>query len=214
MPSPATPAEYSAWYHTPRGAWIADRELRLMMSMMRPASGSSLLDVGCGTGHFSRRFANAGFNVTGIDPDQSAIEFARNRNGNVVYDIADAGKLPFDNNAFDYVTAVTSLCFITEPEQALREMWRVSRRGVMLGLLNRHSLLFQERAKHPGYAGARWDTAIGVYGWAQGLQRPPSNILIKSAVTFPNGNYLSRIAETIIPSSLPYGSFLAVYFQK
>ena len=214
MPSPATPAEYNAWYHTPRGAWIADREFNLMMSMMQPPSGSSLLDVGCGTGHFSRRFASAGFSVTGIDPDRNAIEFARNRNGRVVYDIADASKLPFDHHAIDTVTAVASLCFITEPERALQEMWRVSRRGVMLGLLNRHSLLFRQRAKHPGYAGARWDTAADVHGWAQDLQQPPSNILIKSAVTFPSGNYLSRIAETIIPASLPYGSFLAVYLRK
>lgn len=214
MPSPSTPAEYNAWYRTARGAWIADREFNLMMSMMRPVPGGSLLDVGCGTGHFSRRFAGVGLDVTGIDPDRSAIEFARNRNGRVAYDIADARGLPFGDNAFDYVIAVTSLCFVAEPEQALGEMWRVSRKGVMLGLLNRHSLLFREREKHPGYAGARWDTVTGMKRWARQLQRPPSNILINSAVTFPGGNRLSRIAETIFPSSLPCGSFLAVYLQK
>ena len=40
---------------------------------------------------------------------------------------------------------MTSLCFIDDPLPALREMWRVTRHALVLGLLNRHSLLHREK---------------------------------------------------------------------
>jgi hypothetical protein len=43
------PAAYEAWYHTPRGGWIGDREFALLQNMLRPEAGASLLDAGCGT---------------------------------------------------------------------------------------------------------------------------------------------------------------------
>jgi 2-polyprenyl-3-methyl-5-hydroxy-6-metoxy-1,4-benzoquinol methylase len=66
-----------AWYHTRRGQWIGDREFNLLQNLLSPEAGASLLDVGCGAGHFSRRFARVGFSVTGIDPDFAALKFAR-----------------------------------------------------------------------------------------------------------------------------------------
>ena len=63
------PTAYEAWYHTARGTWIGAVEFRLMMHLLQPASGATLLDVGSGTGYFSRCFAAAGLRVIGIDPD-------------------------------------------------------------------------------------------------------------------------------------------------
>lgn len=209
-----SPAQYDAWYDSPRGRWISDCEFKLMMSMMRPVGRESLLDVGCGTGHFSRRFAEAGLLVTGVDPDEAALEFARHRGGNITYQQGSALSLQFDNNSFDYCTAVTSLCFVTDPDKALQEMWRVSRKGVMLGLLNRNSVLYHERDRHAGYAGARWDAEQDVRNWVAKLDELPASFQTATAVQYPNGTVLSRIMEKVIPASSPRGSFLAVYLSK
>lgn len=82
------PASYEAWYHTSRGRWIGDIEFDLLLRLIRPAPGESLLDVGCGTGHFSRRFAQRDLSVAGIDPDSNAIEFAKLQAGDVTYRLA------------------------------------------------------------------------------------------------------------------------------
>ena len=209
-----SPAEYNAWYATPRGVWISHNEFKLMMSMMQPEVGETLLDVGCGTGHFSRLFSTGGLSVTGIDPDAASIEFARSHSHKEIYEIGDVLQLPYDDNEFEYCTAVTSLCFVNKPEKALQEMWRVSRKGVMLGLLNRNSLLYRERNKHPGYRGARWDGNNDVQIWIDKLPDLPGRIQIKSAVFFPTAGILARAVENFMPTSLPIGSFLGVYLEK
>lgn len=207
------PGEYEAWYETTRGNWIARREFDLMIRLMNPPFGATLLDVGCGTGHFSRRFAAAGLRVTGLDPDPAMLDYARGRGGGVSYLFGTGTALPFDDNSHDYVTAVTSLCFIADTPRALREMWRVSRRAVLLGLLNRHSLLYLQKQDRGGYRGARWDTAVEVRRWARSVEHLP-RITTCSAIFFPGGGALARAVESVLPAALPWGGFLAVLLRK
>jgi len=114
------PAAYEAWYHTTRGHWISELEFKLLQQLSRPGTGASLLDVGCGTGHFSRRFAQSGFSVTGIDPDRNALLFAATLGETIHYIQGSALELPFPDHVFDYTIDVTSLCFINDPLRALR----------------------------------------------------------------------------------------------
>lgn len=208
------PAAYEAWYHTSCGRWIGQREGSLMLELMRPAPGQSLLDVGCGTGYFSRRFAAAGLAVTGIDPDAAMIGWARAQAGAVKYVEGRAEHLPFEDERFDYAAAVTSLCFIEQPAAALAEMWRVSRRGIVLGLLNRHSLLYVKKQGRGGYAGARWDTWAAVRGWIERLAPRPVACTHRTAILLPGGGPLARLAERLLFGVLPWGGFLAVWIGK
>ena len=182
--------------------------------MLKPRTGESLLDVGCGTGHFSRRFAAEGLVVSGIDPDADAIAFASTRGDDIAYSVGDGRTLPFADRSFDYCIAVTSLCFINDVETVLREMWRVSRKGVLLGLLNRNSLLFAQKSGGGGYSGARWDHPGNVKRWIRALPQPPAQVRIKTAVYLPRGGLLSRVIETLAPASVPVGAFMSVYLQK
>lgn len=146
------PASYHAWYETPRGAWIGRTELRLLLDLLRPEAGTSLLDCGCGSGWFSAAFSARGLAVTGLDPDRRALAFQsqtvassrpflRDHAPRIPVVAGRAEALPFADGTFDYAAAITSLCFVASPAQALAELWRVARRGVVLGLLHRRSLL-------------------------------------------------------------------------
>jgi SAM-dependent methyltransferase len=180
---------------------------------MKPAAGATLLDVGCGTGHFSRRFTTAGLRVTGLDPDPAMLDYARGVGGEVDYLRGTVTALPFDDNAYDHVTAVTSLCFIADAPGALREMWRVARRAVLLGLLNRHSLLHRRKHGHGSYRGARWDTATEVQRWAQSLE-PAPRIKTRGAIFLSGGGVFARAVEAVLPGTLPWGGFLAIVLRK
>ena len=208
------PAEYEAWYQTARGKWIAGIEWKLLFNLMHPDAHRTLLDVGCGTGHFSRCFAEAGLSVTGLDPNQAALAYARQQGNQINYLQANALSLPFSNNSFDYVSAITSLCFVEPPEQALQEMWRVTRRGLLLGVLNKHSLLYWQKRHSKSYAGARWDQITTLKKWAKMLAPEPSRISVSNGVLLAGGGNLSRLTERTLGSMLPFGAFIAMYIKK
>lgn len=73
------PAEYDAWYDADRGRWIGETEYRLINNLLALAPGSSALDVGCGTGWFTRRLAADGFEMVGVDLDSEALDYAQQR---------------------------------------------------------------------------------------------------------------------------------------
>ncbi|MBI2313352.1 MAG: class I SAM-dependent methyltransferase [Betaproteobacteria bacterium] len=207
-----SPDDYDAWYRTSRGAWIGDTEFSLLGGLLAPRRGESLLDVGCGTGYFSRRFAGAALAVTGIDADPGMIEFARTHAAaGERYLPGDARRLPFPDRSFDLTVSVTALCFISEEVAALGEIARVTRRRFALGLLNRHSLLYLQKGRDGGsgaYRGAHWHTdgELRELLAQAGIQRVASHY----AIFVPAGGGISRLIENVIPRSLPLGAFIAV----
>ncbi len=205
-------ARYDAWYATPRGRWIGETEFRLVAKMLGATRGATLLDVGCGTGWFTRRFQAAGFVVTGLDRSGDCLEFASERSpGTIQYVQGDARRLPFRDRAFDHAVAVTSLCFVDDWARAVAELARVSRRRFAVGLLNRRSLLFGEKGRGEGkgaYAGARWDEPEAVVRALRSLALEAVDV--RTAVYLPSGSPLARLAERVIPDRIRWGAFLAV----
>lgn len=205
--------DYEAWYSTSRGRWIAEIEFTLMLKLLQPQAGASLLDVGSGTGQFSRRFAQAGLDVVSLDPASDMLDVAHRTTPGLPCVRGTALALPCPDGAFDYAAAVTSLCFVEPPAQALAEMWRVCRRGVILGLLNRSSLLYLFKHDRGGYRGARWDRMDDVRRWCVDLD-PQPHIVSATGVFLPGGGGLARRLEDRLPGSLRCGGFLAVALHR
>ena len=206
------PAEYDAWYDSPRGRWIGATEYRLLLDLLRPRRGEWMLDVGCGTGWFTRRFAaRPGLQVTGVDVDAESLEFARGRDASCAYLRADARDLPFADGSFDCVVSVAALCFVVDWRVALKEVLRVTRSRFAIGLLNRNSLLWREKGQDGGsgaYRGAHWHTNRELRTELERLHA--RNIRIRSGILLPSGSPLARTAERILPSLLPWGGFIVV----
>lgn len=183
----------------------------LLRGLLAPPPGASLLDVGCGTGYFTRRFALDGAVATGLDPDPAMIAFARSHTaGTETFMTGDATRLPFADGAFDYCTAITSLCFIQEQRAALLEMLRVTRKRLALGLLNRRSLLFLAKGRRGGrgaYRGAYWHTASEIANLLKDLGA--TRVRVRSAIFLPSGGPLGRIVEQAMTPNLLFGGFLA-----
>jgi len=210
------PAEYDAWYDTDRGRWIGDIEYRLMTELLKPAAGESILDVGCGSGWFTRRFARlSGIEVTGADIDTDALAFARKHDKLSHYIEADAHRLPFAENSFHKVVSVTALCFMENWPQALSEIVRVSSDRFAVGVLNRYSLLWWDKGrgdKRGAYQGAHWHTRRELLQALAGL--PVSDIQLRTAIQLPSATPFARRIERVLSSRLPFGSFLVVAGKK
>lgn len=130
---------YEAWFDTPEGRRADRLEKQLLarvLELLEPPG--TLLEVGCGTGHFTRWLEEKGWTTVGLDCSPAMLAEAQARGGQRLL-LGDALRLPFPDGAFDAVALITVLEFLPDAAAGLREAWRVARRGLLLGVLNRMS---------------------------------------------------------------------------
>lgn len=132
---------YEAWYETPRGG-RADRSERALLAWLLgwfPAP-QRVLEIGCGTGHFTRWLGARGCLAIGLDRSPAMLREARVLAGSGPLVLADAHRLPLGDRAVDVSLLVTTLEFLERPERALEEGVRVAERGLVVVVLNRCSV--------------------------------------------------------------------------
>jgi SAM-dependent methyltransferase len=95
--------------------------------------GLRWIDVGCGNGAFTEvliaRCSPAA--VTGIDPSDGQLSYARTRPGTKTaqFRLANAQSLPFADKSFDAASMALVITFVPDPVKAAREMARVVKPG-------------------------------------------------------------------------------------
>ena len=106
---------------------------------LAPKPGERVLDVATGTGWTSRRVAEHGAKVTGVDIAEgmlaAAREIAGERSLGIEYRLADAESLPFADGEFDAVISTCGVMFAGNREAAAAELARVCRKGGRLALM-------------------------------------------------------------------------------
>ncbi len=139
--------DYDKWYETPKGVYADDQEKKLFLKLTEFKKGQTLLDIGCGTGHFSFWFHSLGLKVTGIDLSLEMLKVAKSKlkNKEIKFFRGNASLLPFSDDSFDLVVLITTLEFASNPGQILSEAFRVCRSRIFLGVLNKYSILAFKR---------------------------------------------------------------------
>ncbi|MBZ0202799.1 MAG: class I SAM-dependent methyltransferase [Ignavibacteria bacterium] len=66
-------------------------------------TGNKILDMGCGLGTTTNYITNSVKECIGIDYDNELIDYCKTTYPNCKYLVADAEKLPFDDNSFDTI---------------------------------------------------------------------------------------------------------------
>jgi ubiquinone/menaquinone biosynthesis C-methylase UbiE len=98
-----------------------DKVDQLLGSMV----GEQVLEVGCGAGHLTKRLAERGVDIFGIDANPQASDVS----GTDRVRTMQAEDLDFDDGSFDVIISVHALEHLPALEAALTEMARVLRPG-------------------------------------------------------------------------------------
>ena len=136
-----------------------------LLRLVGEASGMRLLDLACGNGYLSRRFARQGAAVTSVDANAPLIERARVREAQeplgISYHVADAAHLEMlKDGTFDLVVCNMALMDIENAAGAIQEIARVLQpEGRFVASLS-----------HPCFA------KVNTSGWAIELIHPISTI--------------------------------------
>lgn len=91
--------------------------------------GATVLDCGTGSGDLALSFANAGYSVEGVDTDEQRMHPLRDNA--VPAHVGNVLSLPFANGSYDYVVCRSLLPHLNDWQAAVREMLRVSRKGIV-----------------------------------------------------------------------------------
>jgi ubiquinone/menaquinone biosynthesis C-methylase UbiE len=201
---PSIAQGYEAWYQT-QGRRADHLKKQLFKSLLKELPKShTLLEIGCGTGHFTRWFETQGLCATGLDISSVMLEETKTGIG-PVYVLADAEHLPFALHSFDLIAFITTLEFLQNTLQALQEATRVARQGIILGAINRKSWIGREYLRQGGpiWKAAHLFSLKELRTMVKKFQRKVSSIFWKTT--------LWRLCPWALP--LPWGGFIGVGIQ-
>ncbi len=153
--------EYDNYYQNEPGKTIDNIEKKLLTEHLANIPYRGLLELGCGTGHWTSFFCQKGFNVTAIDASENMLKIAEQKNpDNCRFKKADATQLPFADNTFSVVVSVAMIEFIEDVNTVMKETERVLKPGgyLLLGCLNQNSELGKARINDPVFKHARFFT--------------------------------------------------------
>ena len=115
-------------FQTPAGRHRWERRVNLLTSHLKP--GMQVLEIGCGTGIFTKEIAKHKVNLIAIDISPELLDDARINvpSNNVQFQIENAYELSFADNSFDSIIA-SSVLHHLEIENAIKEFYRVLKPG-------------------------------------------------------------------------------------
>lgn len=139
------PEGYRRWRTSELGSITERLEQNLVLELAGDIGGQRLLEIGCGDGALAVLLRQRGVDVVGLDASPAMLDAARQRAATAGAQITlcrgVAESLPFADESFDLVVAVTILCFVAEAEATFAEIGRVLRPGgrLVIGELGRFS---------------------------------------------------------------------------
>lgn len=158
--NPEIAGNYDAYYQTDLGRKTDQIEKNLIAELIADLPRKHLLELGCGTGHWTAFFETQGFDVTATDTSPNMLKQAENKKLKAKFLLADAQSLPFPDQAFELAATVTMLEFVTDREKAFREIYRILQPGgwLIIGVLNKNSVLGKNKTGDEVFKHARFFT--------------------------------------------------------
>ncbi|MGK7396637.1 MAG: class I SAM-dependent methyltransferase [Candidatus Cyclobacteriaceae bacterium M3_2C_046] len=202
--------QYDQYYHTETGQLVDLQEKNLLNHFLKKLAKPEILEIGCGTGHWTAYLSQKGFRVTGMDLSEKMLDQAKKRQilGAELL-LMDAHQLAFTDNSADQIIMITVLEFTENPDQVISEVYRVLKPGghFILAGLNQHSWLGQHKHQDPVFRSARFFTPLDLKDYLQKFGQPD----LKGTVFFDDNGQIKPDPSS---STTEQAAFLAGFVKK
>jgi len=102
-------------------------KLNALLKINHTSNEMNLLDIGCGSGYYTRALFSETRNIqkTGLDISKNSIEVASKKDKDSVYIVASAFNLPITNASVDFIINVFSPIALNEADRVLNENGKI-----------------------------------------------------------------------------------------
>lgn len=193
--------------------YIFSRQEKLMLDLIEPLAGESLLHVECGGGGSLPLFQRKNGDASADFLEQARIALG------ATYEMiqGDAASLPFSDNEFDIVM-LSGLRTLDDPQKLLTEAVRVSRNRVFIGFYHKYSMAGTEWSvrKLFGLSGSSPMRFFSITEMKSIIRKAMPNPYLTwgSVIYFPAPAYklFSELEELFPMKENPLGAFVGMVF--
>jgi len=195
---PDVAKEYDTYYNTEIGKKVNKIEENLIAKLLKEVPKSEMLELGCGTGHWTNFFTNNGFQVTATDISNEMMNIAKTKSIQTKFIKADSQNIPFPDNSFSVVSSITMLEFVDDQDKVLSEIYRVLKPGgwLILGCLNKFSELGKNKKNDTTFRDAKFLSQAELENKLKLFGKPKINLGVYFSPIFEILDDTSKIANT------------------
>jgi ubiquinone/menaquinone biosynthesis C-methylase UbiE len=201
---------YEAYYQTKyRRADVLEKKL-LRKLLEQIGDTQKLLEVGCGTGHFTRWMETLGIECSGLDLSHLMLREARKLWVHGPFAQGESSHLPLKAKAFDVVVFIACLEYMPDLVAVFSEAARVARKGIIIGLMNKWSpptirrIIQVKMGRNPYYENAKF------YSISDMKRILRDTFGDKHTIVYWTTTVFARIFGNMESALFPYGSFLGI----
>lgn len=124
--------DHAEWNFTPILGWLQRSRFRLVQSLLEPGYYGRLLEVGYGSGVFMpelSRYCDALYGLDVHDKERDVAAVLQRHGVDAQLHSASATRIPFPDDFFDCIVAVSALEYVDAVDVACQEIRRVLRQG-------------------------------------------------------------------------------------
>lgn len=109
-----------------------------LVSLVKSLSPKTILDAGCGEGFTMNRLTKEkiGEKIEGVEYSKDALTLGRKLFPNLTFKEGSTYDLLYKDNSFDLVICTEVLEHLNEPIKALKEVFRVSKKNILVSVPN------------------------------------------------------------------------------
>ena len=195
-------------WETPAGKIRWDRRAGMLTNFLK--SGMEVLEIGCGTGFFTKEIIKKPVHLTAIDISPELIDVAKRNilESNVKFIIENAYQMTFENYSFDAVIG-SSVLHHLDVDAALKEFYRVLKPGGIIAFTEPNMMNPQIALQKniPSLKKALGDSPDETAFFSWSIKKKLKQVGFTQVEIVPFDFLHPRIPEKLIKSILPFTHF-------
>lgn len=125
-----------------------DSRLKKCISIVNKIKPGKMLDIGCASGEWSEYWKNKGWDVYGVDVNETNVSLAQKKGVNaLVCDLSQNSPLPYDDNSMDFIFAGEIIEHLVDTDRFIVELHRVLKVGGKAIITTPNLVSFENRLR-------------------------------------------------------------------